>query len=41
MIIFFRIILGTVDLGLVIPAVLVLGGLVMVFGRGRAKAGSW
>lgn len=41
MIILFRIILGTLDLGLIIPVVLVLGGLVMVFGRGRTKTGSW
>ena len=41
MIIFFRIVLGTIDLGIIIPIVLVLGGLVMVFGRGRQKTGSW
>ena len=41
MIILFRIFLGTVDIGLVIPIVLVLGGLVMVFGRGSSKTRSW
>lgn len=41
MIILFRIFLGTVDIGLAIPVVLVLGGLVMVFGRGRPKANTW
>lgn len=41
MIILFRVFLGTVDIGLVIPVVLVLGGLVMVFGRGKAKTGNW
>lgn len=37
----FRFFLGAVDLGIVIPLVLVLGGLVMVFGRSRTKVGSW
>lgn len=41
MIILFRIFLGTVDIGLVIPVVLVLGGLVIVFGRGGSKTGNW
>ncbi len=41
LIIMFRIIIGTVDIGLVIPIVLVLGGIVMLFGRGRSKASSW
>lgn len=41
MIILFRVFLGVVDIGLVIPAVLVLGGLVMLFGRNGSKAGSW
>ena len=41
MIIMFRIFLGWIDIGLVIPVVLVLGGLVMVFGRSRPKTGSW
>lgn len=40
-IILFRIFLGAIDVGLVIPVVLVLGGLAMVFGRGRSKTGSW
>lgn len=37
----FRFFLGAVDLGVVIPLVLLAGGLFMVFGRGRQKAGSW
>lgn len=37
----FRFFLGAIDLGFVIPAVLVLGGLVMVFGRSGAKSGNW
>jgi hypothetical protein len=40
-IILFRIVLGVVDIGLVIPAVLVVGGLVMLFGRNGSKAGTW
>jgi hypothetical protein len=37
----FRFFLGAIDLGLVIPVVLVLGGLVMVFGKSRTKSGNW
>lgn len=37
----FRFFLGAIDLGLVIPVVLVLGGLVMVFGKSRYKADKW
>jgi len=40
-IILFRIFLGAIDIGLVIPIVLVLGGLVMVLGKSRPKAGNW
>lgn len=41
MIIMFRIFLGFVDFGLVVPIVLVVGGLVMLFGKTSVKAGNW
>jgi len=37
----FRFFLGAIDLGLVIPVVLVLGGLVMVFGKSRSNSKTW
>lgn len=40
-VIIFRIFLSTVDLGLVIPALLVFVGLVLVLGRGKIKNSAW
>ncbi|MEN6314108.1 MAG: hypothetical protein ABFD25_07670 [Clostridiaceae bacterium] len=40
-IILFRIFLGTIDISLVIPVILVLGGLALVFGKSRPKTGNW
>lgn len=40
-VILFRIFLSTIDIGLVLPALLVLAGLVLVFGRGRLKSSVW
>jgi hypothetical protein len=37
----FRFFLGAFDLGLIIPVVLVLGGLVMVFGKSKSNSGTW
>ncbi|HEX2945381.1 MAG TPA: hypothetical protein VHT96_05450 [Clostridia bacterium] len=37
----FRFFLGAFDLGLVIPVVLVVGGLVMVLGKNRSNSGTW
>jgi hypothetical protein len=41
LIILFRVFLGVVDITLVIPAVLVLGGLFLLFGRSSSKTGNW
>lgn len=38
---FFRIFLGAVDLGLVIPVILIVLGALLVLGRGRIKNGSY
>lgn len=40
-VIIFRIFLSTVDLGLVIPALLIFVGLVLVLGRGKIKSAAW
>lgn len=41
LIIIFRLFLGVVDITLVVPAILVLGGLFLLFGRSAPKAGNW
>lgn len=40
-VIIFRIFLSTVDLGLVVPALLIFVGLVLVLGRSRIKSTTW
>lgn len=40
-VIIFRIFLSTIDLGLVVPALLVFIGLVLVLGRGKIKSATW
>lgn len=40
-VIMFRIFLSTVDLGLVIPGLLILVGLILVLGRGRIRSAKW
>ena len=40
-VIMFRIFLSTVDLGLVIPGLLILVGLILVLGRGRLRSAKW
>lgn len=40
-VIMFRIFLSTIDMGLVIPALLIIVGLILVLGRNRIKSANW